>query len=76
MEQVTFETNDKKDVNLLIAIAEKLGIKKHVISNTGIQEKKKKGSMTFLICMGNLTGRVMPYQNRKKSGLNGSKIVA
>jgi hypothetical protein len=30
MEQVTFETDNKKDLNLLIAIAEKLGIKKHV----------------------------------------------
>ncbi|HEY5464280.1 MAG TPA: hypothetical protein VIJ95_13550 [Hanamia sp.] len=32
MEQVTFETDNKKDVNLLIAIAEKLGIRKHIIS--------------------------------------------
>ncbi|MGH2563876.1 MAG: hypothetical protein ACRDE5_05155 [Ginsengibacter sp.] len=34
MEQVTFVIEHKKDKNLLIAIAEKLGIKKYAITKT------------------------------------------
>ena len=34
MEQITFEINNKKDVNLLIAIADKLGIKKYAVTKT------------------------------------------
>ena len=42
MEQVTFETDNKKEVNLLIAIAEKLGIRKHTISQKSKVLKKNK----------------------------------
>lgn len=42
MEQVTFVIDNKKDVNLLIAIAAKLGIKKFIVSKTTrVQEKNK-----------------------------------
>jgi len=41
MEQVTFEAENKKDVNLLIAIAEKLGIRKHVVSKRAEKLKKE-----------------------------------
>jgi len=34
MEQITFEINNKKDVNLLIAITDKLGIKKYAVTKT------------------------------------------
>ena len=34
MEQVTFVIDNKKDANLLIAIAEKIGIKNHIVSKT------------------------------------------
>ncbi len=47
MEQVTFVIDNKKDVNLLIAIAEKLGIKKHVISKTTETLKKNKREDLF-----------------------------
>ncbi len=42
MEQVIFEIDNKKDANLLIAIADKLGIKKHVVSKTTEALKKNK----------------------------------
>ena len=49
MEQVTFEIDNKKDVNLLIAIAEKLGITKHVISKKAETLKKNKREDLFRI---------------------------
>ncbi len=42
MEQVTFVIDNKKDVNLLIAIAAKLGIKKFIVSKTTRAQKKNK----------------------------------
>lgn len=41
MEQVTFVIENKKDVNLLIAIAEKLGIKKYTVSKTLKKNKQE-----------------------------------
>ena len=41
MEQVTFVIENKKDVNLLIAIADKLGIKKHIVSKTLKKDKQE-----------------------------------
>ena len=41
MEQVTFFIENKKDANLLIAIADKLGIKKLEISKTLGKEKQE-----------------------------------
>lgn len=49
MEQVTFEIDNKKDVNLLIAIAEKLGIRKHVISKKTETLKRNKREDLFRI---------------------------
>jgi len=42
MNQITFEIENKKDVNLLISIAEKLGIKKYVVSKSITKEKDSK----------------------------------
>jgi len=42
MEQVTFVIDNKKDVNLLIAIAAKLGIKKFIVSKTTKTQEKNK----------------------------------
>ena len=42
MEQVTFVMDNKKDVNLLIAIAGKLGIKKYIVSKTIETRKNNK----------------------------------
>ena len=42
MEQVTFVIDNKKDVNLLIAIAAKLGIKKFIVSKTTRAQEKNK----------------------------------
>ena len=47
MEQITFEIDDKKDVNLLIAIADKLGIKKYVISKKTETLKRNKREDLF-----------------------------
>ena len=47
MEQITFEIDDKKDVNLLIAIADKLGIKKYVVSKTTETLKRNKREDLF-----------------------------
>ncbi|HEY8658790.1 MAG TPA: hypothetical protein VIL78_07120 [Hanamia sp.] len=47
MEQITFEIDDKKDVNLLIAIADKLGIKKYVVSKTTKTLKRNKREDLF-----------------------------
>jgi hypothetical protein len=66
MEQVTFEIDGKKDVNLLFAITEKLGIKKHVISNTGIQEKKEKGKYDFSHLYGKLEWKGDALSEQKK----------
>lgn len=66
MEQVTFEADDKKDVNLLIAIAEKLGIKKHVISKTGIRGKKAKGKFDFSKLYGKLEWKGDALSEQKK----------
>ena len=49
MEQVTFEIDNKKDVNLLIAIAEKIGIRKHVISKKTETLKRNKREDLFRI---------------------------
>jgi len=40
MEQVTFIIEHKKDKNLLIALAQKLGIKKYVVTNEEKAAKK------------------------------------
>lgn len=42
MEQVTFVIDNKKDANLLISIAEKIGIKKHIVSKTSSEKSKRK----------------------------------
>jgi hypothetical protein len=42
MEQVTFVIDNKEDANLLISIAEKIGIKKHIVSKTAHRESKRK----------------------------------
>ncbi len=49
MEQVTFVIDDKKDANLLIAIADKLGIKKYVVSRATKTRKKNKSKDLFKI---------------------------
>ena len=49
MEQVTFEIDNKKDANLLIAIAEKLGIRKHIVSKTTETLYKNKQEDLFRI---------------------------
>ena len=49
IEQVTFETDNKKDLNLLIAIAEKLGIRKQVISQKAEMLKRDKREDLFRI---------------------------
>lgn len=66
MEQVTFETDNKKDINLLIAIAEKLGIKKHVISETDIAGKKAKGKFDFSKLYGKLEWKGDALAEQKK----------
>ena len=66
MEQVTFEADNKKDINLLIAIAEKLGIKKHVISKTDIREKKAKGKFDFSRLYGKLEWKGDALAEQKK----------
>jgi len=53
MEQVTFEIKDKKDVNLLIAVADKLGIKKYVVTKTtGTLKKNKREDLVKTIDAG------------------------
>ena len=42
MEQVTFLVDNKKDANLLISIAEKIGIKKHTVSKATPEKSKHK----------------------------------
>ena len=42
MEQVTFLVDNKKDANLLISIAEKIGIKKHLVSKATPEKSKYK----------------------------------
>ena len=49
MEQVTFVTDDKKDVNLLITIAGKLGIKKYTLSKTAETKSENKLKGLFKI---------------------------
>lgn len=41
MEKLTFVIEKKKDVHLLISIADKLGIKKYFVSETGLIKKDK-----------------------------------
>ena len=40
MEQITFIAENKKDKNLLIAIAQKIGIKKYAVTNEKTAAKK------------------------------------
>lgn len=49
MEQVTFEADNKNDVNLLIAIAQKLGIRKHIVSQKTETLKRNKQERLFRI---------------------------
>ena len=49
MEQVTFLIEHKKDTNLLIAIAEKLGIKKYSVSKSTDVVKKSNREDLFKI---------------------------
>lgn len=42
MGQVTFVIDNKKDANLLISIAEKIGIKKHIVSKATPEKSKYK----------------------------------
>ena len=51
MEQVTFLVDNKKDANLLISIAEKIGIKKHTVSKA-IPEKSKHKKLYEIIDAG------------------------
>ena len=51
MEQVTFVIDNKKDANLLISIAEKIGIKKHTVSKA-IREKSKHKKLYEIIDAG------------------------
>ena len=53
MEQVTFIIEHKKDKNLLIAIAEKLGIKKYAVSKaTGTIKSDKRRDLLKIIDAG------------------------
>lgn len=49
MEQVTFVTDDIKDINLLISIAEKIGLKKYIISQTQNKTAKKRKELFKII---------------------------
>ncbi len=49
MEQVTFVIDNKKDVNLLIAIADKLGIKKFIVSKPAKNQEKNELEDMFKI---------------------------
>jgi hypothetical protein len=66
MEHVTFETDNKKDINLLIAIAERLGIKKHVISKTDTRGEKTKGKFDFSKLYGKLEWKGDALAEQKK----------
>ncbi len=66
MEHVTFETDNKKDINLLIAIAERLGIKKHVISKTDTRGKKTKSKFDFSKLYGKLEWKGDALAEQKK----------
>lgn len=57
---------NKKDVNLLIAIAEKLGIKMHVRSNRSIREKKAKVKFDFSRLYGKLEWKGDALSEQKK----------
>ena len=52
MEQVTFVTDDIKDINLLISIAEKIGLKKYIISQTENKRAKKRKELFKIIDAG------------------------
>ncbi len=49
MKQVTFVAEDKKDINLLISIAEKIGLKKYFISQTEKKETRKRKDLLKII---------------------------
>jgi hypothetical protein len=66
MEQVTFEAENKKDVNLLIAIAEKIGIKKYVISKTRMVRNKAKRNFDFSKLYGKLEWKGDALTEQKK----------
>ena len=66
MEQVTFEAENKKDVNLLIAIAEKIGIKKYVISKTRMVRNKAKINFDFSKLDGKLEWKGDALTEQKK----------
>ncbi|MGN6296264.1 MAG: hypothetical protein ACTHM7_05740 [Ginsengibacter sp.] len=66
MEQVTFEAENKRDVNLLIAIAEKIGIKKYVISKTGMVKNKAKRNFDFSKLYGKLEWKGDALAEQKK----------
>jgi hypothetical protein len=66
MEQVTFEAENKKDVNLLIAIAEKIGIKKYVISKTRMVRNKPKRNFDFSKLYGKLEWKGDALTEQKK----------
>lgn len=66
MEQVTFEAENKRDVNLLIAIAEKIGIKKYVISKTGMVKNKTKRNFDFSKLYGKLEWKGDALAEQKK----------
>jgi hypothetical protein len=66
MEQVTFEAEDKKDINLLVAIADKLGIRKHVESNRSMRGKKVKRKFDFSSLYGKLEWKGNALSEQKK----------
>lgn len=52
MEQVTFVTDDIKDKNLLISIAEKIGLKKYIISQSDNKRADKRKVLFKIIDAG------------------------
>jgi hypothetical protein len=52
MKQVIFEIDNKKDANLLVAIAEKIGIKKHRILKITESVEKDRGELFKIIDAG------------------------
>lgn len=68
MEQITFETNNKKSIKLLIAIAEEMGIRQ-VTSKTGVQDKRTKSKYDFSDLYGKLkwNGDALAEQKKIRS---------
>ncbi len=52
MEQITFVTEDIRDINLLISIAEKIGLKKYIISQTESKKNKHRKELFKIIDAG------------------------